>query len=517
MKYFVLLVIILFKSSCSAQNNVKDGKNKSSSIAQVLVTAPDKLEYSIDLSTLKASNLDLLGFNSANTFANCDINDSQYKDLVSQLAPDLLRFPGGSIANFYHMDGKGYGFKKQDFVLNEGSVSKHVNNMLRKNDELKITTNYIDDFIALAKSVNAEVLYVANITSGTPEEAIKIITYLKDHNLKVKGIVLGNELYLNGYKKIVPNASQFKEIAMPFVKEFRKTYPTIPIAIPAESKGILKMNYESEWNNEMSKENFYDAIVIHVYPDEPKCPTDNLTELFNCAQKDLSNYLNTIFPQRLSFFASQYSGKRMWITEWNMKKPGNNIGSTNLQALYAAQFLMKVSEWNSKNKRIDLTSFHNLSSDEYAYSIINPSSNGYIANPAYYTFKLYSVLSHKLWQYASYNKGNVNAGVYYNKENNELHFFIINNTSKDLDLANVTISVGKQKVRTSKISSQHYSGKTLYATDQVAGFLDDTANFSDKEEVLKKYNTFSISNVLVKQPNTIPAYSFTRISYQLNP
>ena len=51
----------------------------------------------------------IFGFATSNTFTYCDITDSSFLNKVIALQPKLLRFPGGTVGDFYHFGKHGYG------------------------------------------------------------------------------------------------------------------------------------------------------------------------------------------------------------------------------------------------------------------------------------------------------------------------------------------------------------------------------------------------------------------------
>ena len=66
----------------------------------------------------------VFGFATSNTFTYCDVNDTSFIDKVKELNPQVLRFPGGAVGNFYHFGGKGYGFDFEEIDNELGSI-KH--------------------------------------------------------------------------------------------------------------------------------------------------------------------------------------------------------------------------------------------------------------------------------------------------------------------------------------------------------------------------------------------------------
>ena len=53
---------------------------------------------------------DIFGFATSNTFTYCDISDTGFTNKVININPQVLRFPGGAVGNFYHFGKSGYGF-----------------------------------------------------------------------------------------------------------------------------------------------------------------------------------------------------------------------------------------------------------------------------------------------------------------------------------------------------------------------------------------------------------------------
>src|SRR5690606_29005362 len=65
-------------------------------------------------------NQEVFGFNTANFFHHYK-NKKEIDGYLQELNPSVLRFPGGTTANFYHFNEKGYGYSPQDAAIIEGS------------------------------------------------------------------------------------------------------------------------------------------------------------------------------------------------------------------------------------------------------------------------------------------------------------------------------------------------------------------------------------------------------------
>ena len=79
-----------------------------------------KLSQEFDLQIfMTGTEKNLFSFLSTNT-TYCNINDTTFTNKVKAINPQVLRFPGGAVGNFYHFGENGYGF---DFK------EKHIQNI----------------------------------------------------------------------------------------------------------------------------------------------------------------------------------------------------------------------------------------------------------------------------------------------------------------------------------------------------------------------------------------------------
>ena len=99
-------------------------------------------------------NANVFGFCTSNTFTYCDVDDTSFTNSVHKINPQVLRFPGGSLGNFYHYDKQGYGFNFDE--INDWHSQKfadRVSALVRTQQRKGHHHNYINDFIFLAKSI----------------------------------------------------------------------------------------------------------------------------------------------------------------------------------------------------------------------------------------------------------------------------------------------------------------------------------------------------------------------------
>ena len=87
-------------------------------------------------------NSNLFGFCTSNSFTYVNTYDTSFLSKVESISPKVLRFPGGTIGNFYHPKGEAYGFRVADVEkYYKGRFSSRVHtliNVQNKKNMLKI-------------------------------------------------------------------------------------------------------------------------------------------------------------------------------------------------------------------------------------------------------------------------------------------------------------------------------------------------------------------------------------------
>lgn len=339
-------------------------------------------------------NPDLYGFATSNTFTYCDIKDTSFINKVLEINPQVLRFPGGAMGNFYHFDKNGYGF---DFA----EISKYAkgSRFIQRSEALNRaniikghTHDYIDDFIKLSKLTNAKVVLVANMFVDN-DDIIKMISKMKSHNLEIIGVELGSELsnrtfYLNGY-----TIDEYIEDAKDCSDKIKKYYPELRTSIVAAPLHENSSHRHSVWNRKLSKMDFYDDIIVHSYAKVVKGKKEygemltvepegsNQEEAFEIYKGRTLKFLNTDFPSEIEKYNKIFN-KPIWITEWNLQI-SRTTGNTMLQSLFVAQYFLELMS-NPELKNITLTTYHNMGGRDYGGSIFRNNKEVLEIQSTYY-------------------------------------------------------------------------------------------------------------------------------------
>jgi len=339
-------------------------------------------------------NPDIYGFATSNTFTYCDVNDTTFTNKVLKINPQVLRFPGGAMGNFYHFNKNGYGFdfKEIEEFAKGSRFIQRSEALNRANIKKGHTHDYIDDFIKLVKLTDAKVVLVANMFVDN-DDIIKMISKMKSHNLEIIGVELGSELsnrtfYLNGY-----TIDEYIEDAEDCSDKIKKYYPQLRTAIVAAPLHSNPTHRHSIWNEKLSEMDFYNDIIVHSYAKvikgekeygqmltvEPE--GDSQEEAFEIYKARTLKFLNEDFPNEIAEYNKIFN-KPIWITEWNLQI-SKTTGNTLLQSFFVAQYFLELMS-NSDLKNVTLTTYHNMGGRDYGGSIFRNNKEVLEIQSTYY-------------------------------------------------------------------------------------------------------------------------------------
>jgi alpha-L-arabinofuranosidase len=493
-----LLSVFLF-SACALLQPPADGGNPplqtqqkppvappSSDPAAIIIPAGKvTVPFSINSSDPLLINTKIFGFNTGFMFGG-DIQDlPEVQRLHRSISPVTLRFPGGTIANYYHPDKPGYGFREEE-MGHMKDFSGYLRNQAFEKE------NYLEAFARLSKTTNTQVIYVANLLTGTIDENIRAIDRLQSHGLKVVGIELGNEFLLQRYRGNYPSVQVYIDQAKTFAAAFRKKYPGIPLAVvgsgEGEAIGSDAAKFTNLWNSTLAKETFYDAVVYHFYARTGACNKlgdegKGLQEVFNCLLETTAiEHYNLVDLVMQNLIKTYGKNRKIWITEWNTAESPKYAGNTFIQAAMATEFMFNTIRFNSKNNNlVEYTHFHNYTGAGFANTLFSynskklPTLNGddiIGTNCSYYPFAFYkdilidakAALIPISYSYSVWLNDKVFNMQAYKGNNNKLYVFFVNKSGQNIQLEN------KQWTKADKariLQAQH-----LYSTTGQAGYSD---------------------------------------------
>lgn len=322
----------------------------------------------------------LHGFNAENMYFHFN-GEEDAMDLIKEISPQVLRFPGGTPANTYHISGPGYGYEKEDALkLVKGTgpyknALKSVDRDAAVQRQKSVQENYAKDFADRCLALNAEVLLVANLI-GPDEDILAMIRYFHERKVRIAGVELGNEYYLKSYANIFPSVESYITRAKTAAEAVRSEFPDVALGAVAASSSELKTlgmrqkMYMESWNEGLAKEDFFDAFVSHIYSKAKSC--DGLSGIgkFDCYLEHNSAFAARI-PGAISNLSKTFGGRPCWITEWNVKDVFNGLGNSMMQALYYADVTLEL----AGSEDIAIATYHNLLTSSTGYNLIAKNKN----------------------------------------------------------------------------------------------------------------------------------------------
>ena len=426
--------------------------------------------------TLEKVNPNLYTINTGTSFYWC--NPDNLKACIAAgkgIMPNIIRFPGGLDASFYHMDGKGYGYRRpptgesddnarhtgggsenggggngkssdedtkddqRRMDISTDSSQKLANSTVKpqgrssdnddtcskikkayyylgnapksyldpRDEKYPKNENVIYNVLNYCKSTSSKILFTCNMIDATYAENKKVIETILSGGVEIVGIELGNEMYLNTFQCLkYDSVATYIDTAKMYTANLRKDFPGIKVGIvaaPSEVIGInpKRLEYYIKWNKAVSKENFYDAYIVHHYMKDKNCDCkngfnnpDSLKVKMECHQDALNTELKMWFDSGgIKDYKAMFPNKKMWLTEWSSTNLFKCFGNTQVANLYYAAYQNELVKFGDD---IEFATFHNWLGNGKIFPMIAPKGKSFERRASAYVFeKLQSVFSQR--------------------------------------------------------------------------------------------------------------------------
>ncbi len=226
-----------------------------------------------------------------------------------------------------------------------------------------------DDFMALCERLAITPVVVVNLWTGNPEESAGWVQYAKEQGYDVKYWELGNEYYLSQYREKYPSASAYLREAKAHAAAMKAVDPSLKVSVPASPIGFHQAGWTAKadqrhWDAVLAAESdFFDAYTVHVYAYKAvrkKSPEE--------MRGYLMGWITESVPQGFAYYQKLFPEKEMWITEWNIANPFNRVANTQLHALYAGDFFLKL----LSVPQVKHANFHVLAGPGKGFPVFSP-------------------------------------------------------------------------------------------------------------------------------------------------
>ena len=303
---------------------------------------PEALRLEIDTQTTKPLRHALYGFNTNMISGDYGYLDDDFVALTQALAPKTLRFPGGTVGNFYHWEPGGFFQSEMDSTLNAKLNKRNKDNYVKLQERRNGKIDF-DDFMELCNTLHITPVIVVNLWTGSPEESAAWVRYAKNKGYQITHWELGNEYYLPHYLNKYRTVEAYIAEAKKHAAAMKAVNPDIKVSVCATPLGFHKEGWlvkrqQRKWDEGLAADSsFYDAYTVHAYAYKAAQKKD-IEEM----RRYLMGWIHFGMAEALDYYQKLFPNKEMWITEWNIANPANRVANTQLHAMYVGDFFLKM-------------------------------------------------------------------------------------------------------------------------------------------------------------------------------
>lgn len=240
----------------------------------------------------------------------------------------LIRFPGGSLSNYYHWQD---GHISVPAYSNSSKYTKYWVQLSQKLNARNPQGSKIENYCKSAGLLGAKLVLVPNLETATVADQLAWFKEMKQHGTLPERIEMGNEFYLfmgndpNVLKKW-PDAVTSMNVMKQYADAFRTVLsPMAKIAVqaagaayqtPPDSRDRYHRQFV-RWDEDLKPSPWFDAVTVHLYPrleeqlQSPENPKG--IELYHV----LMAHCNQGVDRVLADISKRLPGKEIWVTEYN--------------------------------------------------------------------------------------------------------------------------------------------------------------------------------------------------------
>ncbi len=305
--------------------------------------------FSIEINTQKGTPLkkELYGFNSNMMNGESGYLDEDFVALTKVLQPKTLRFPGGTVGNFYHWKISGFLENEMATTLNTQLNKRNKGNFVKLNKRRGGKIHF-DDFMTLCIDLDIIPIVVVNLWTGSPEESAEWVRYSREKGYNITHWELGNEFYLPHYVNKYPIAKTYMKTAKEHAMAMKAVDSNIKVSVCASpvafhKEGFLIKTAQRKWDEGLAKPtdststDWFDAFSVHVYAYKAMKDVD-IEEM----RGYLFGWIHYDIDEGMKYYEKLFPNKEMWVTEWNISNPANRVANTQLHAMYVGDFFLKL-------------------------------------------------------------------------------------------------------------------------------------------------------------------------------
>lgn len=281
----------------------------------------------VDLSQKHDFENDLLSSNTHFVFAKVPWSNAALQSSINAYFPmSNLRFPGGSVGNFYN-------YQTDNFFIN----SFTSNNLITYNNQGH-TLDY-NGYNAFCQSSGATSTYMLNVMFNSVASAQSEYQNRFNSGLPIKWVELGNEMYLsqNQVGPYITNISSYLTYTQQLSNQLKAINPDVKVAVCLEKDDFNV----GEWNYILSQnQTYFDAATLHNY-----IALDHYFYSKYISYGVLTSYKKSI--SRFLQYQQLFPSKPLLLTEWGIT--GNVDEPYFIQTLGIADSFLAIEKANEMN------------------------------------------------------------------------------------------------------------------------------------------------------------------------
>lgn len=310
----------------------------------------------VDISNLQSRPFppNLLSINSHFVWAGGDWGDSEVRQIIKERLPlGNLRFPGGTVGNFY--DWTTDGFFGDEWTFLSPSRKKAYEEGFRFG---------FSEYASLCKESGATSTLMFNVIQDAPATAAARLQNRLDAGITIDWVEMGNENFFTEQAfGNVATMEKYISHTKALNKSLKEIDPTIKTAVNLDHHDWG----EDSWTATLAKESYFDAAILHPYVQTNTFMVNNYA-----AKIMLSAYKKT--RERVEKYDQLFPNTPLLCTEWGVLS--ENSPSNFLQALATADIFLALLEENDRGI-VQQMGLHMLyHSDRYSESTCYFRENG---------------------------------------------------------------------------------------------------------------------------------------------
>lgn len=276
--------------------------------------------------------------------------DSSFATAATQLKPATIRYPGGTVGNYWDWQKGGFVPQARNQQLNTPIAPYRL-------QELQIGL----------RATGAMPVFMLNMLTSDLNYQLEMLRTAKSMGIPVQFVELGNEYYLKtqDYLNKFPTGQDYGTAATTWIQAIRQEFPGVKISAVGSIGGGSGQNdqRQNNWNKDVLQTlKGNDALTIHVYA-AIKLPGDskgknktsgngNNNNISSADSVNIANQVGGLLYTRLNDLTQTVQGlpsnTELWFTEYNIIDRTNqaDVAYAWIHGIYATAITLSLLEQN---------------------------------------------------------------------------------------------------------------------------------------------------------------------------